>query len=284
MISLAQNSGPPLDYVFQGGLTQQMQARVIGRYAVDHLNLKRFAVVYPNSKHGQEARDAFWDTVQENGGKVVGAESYDPKETDFRQPVDKLSGLFYSEARSRELEVLARMREENDVKKRNRRTEKFFALAPIVDYDAVFIPDVPQVAGQIIPTFAYRDVEKVKFLGNSSWNSPGFMERAKEYGENTVFLDAFFSESSNPRERKYAERYKASFGQEANVVDALAYDAGALLYSIVGNGKDRSDVRDAIKGVSGFQGVTGKITQRDGELLRDMSVLTVKSGKIVELE
>src|SRR5262249_41889348 len=152
-------------------------------HAVQQLGIHKFAMIYPRDKVGEEISQYFWDEVEGMGAQVVGAETYAPGETDFRQAVDKLSGLYYSEARQRELDELAKKREQDKIKKRTRKTEAYFNLRPITDYEAVFIPDEPKVAGQIIPTFAYRDVDHVKFLGTSAWNSPEFPSRVQAYAE-----------------------------------------------------------------------------------------------------
>jgi len=287
MLSLARNAVNNTDYVFQGGLTLQLQAEEVARFAIEKLKLKRFAMVYPNDKSGEEMSQRFWNAVESLGGKVVGAETYAPGETDFRQAVDRLSGLHYTEARQRELEILARERETNNIRRRTRKTEKFFNLQPIIDYDAVFVPDEPKVAGQVIPTFAYRDVEGVKFLGPQTWNSQDFLVRVQAYADHAFFPDAFVAESGSARAKSYAEKFKTQFGQEATAMDALAYDAALLLESVLSSTSEsvnRADVRDRLKAVNNFQGVTGKISYKDGYLMRDLKILSVKSNKIVEVE
>jgi ABC-type branched-subunit amino acid transport system substrate-binding protein len=286
LISLARYSGTATsDYVFQSGLTLRMQAHEIARYAIERLGMKRFAAMYPKDKVGEESMQAFWDSVESLGGEMVGVEGYNPSETDFRQPVDKLSGLYYTEARARELDALAKERETNNIKKRTRKTEQFFSLKPIVDYDAVFIPEEPKVAGQILPTFAYRDVDKVKFLGTSAWNSNELPMRAASAAENSIFVDAFHPESASPLAKKFIEKYKATFGQDPGAMDAMAYDAARVLEMVLAENashSNRADIRDRLKGVKNFPGVTGKISYKEGQFVRDLKILTVKTGKIVE--
>ncbi len=286
LLSLARHPGIQSDFVFQAGLTLKLQAYEIARYAVEKLGIKRFAMVYPRDKVGEESVQRFWDAVEQLGGTVTGIESYNPGETDFRQPVDRLSGLYYLEARARELEALAKDRETNKIKKRTRKTEQYFSLKPIVDYEAVFVPEEPKVAGQILPTFAYRDVDKVKFLGASAWNSPELPERIQNLGESTFFLDAFLTESGSDRARKYAEKYRATYSQDPTAMDALAYDAAHIVeYYITkagSTGLTRTELRDKMRGLKNFNGVTGKIAYEDGQFSRDLKILTVKAGKIVE--
>jgi ABC-type branched-subunit amino acid transport system substrate-binding protein len=284
LISISRKSSQNEDYVFQAGLTHQLQAYGIADYAVKKLGIKRFAMIYPNEKFGIEISQSFWEAIESMGGKIVGAEHYNPGETDFRQVVDRLSGLYYAEARQRELDLLAQEREANHITKRTRRNEQFFRLKPIVDYDAVFIPDEPRVAGQILPTFAYRDVEHVKFLGTSAWDAPEFITRTQPYAEHATFVDAYFPDSKSQTVRNFAEKFKTQFGQEPTAFEAIAYDAANLLKYVLSSSHNltRSDVRDRLKEVRDFTGVTGKMNYKDGQFFRDLRVITVKNGKFVE--
>ncbi|MBI2712770.1 MAG: penicillin-binding protein activator, partial [Bdellovibrio sp.] len=283
LLSLARRETPPMDFVFQAGLTQQIQAFEIARFAIEKMNLKKFAILTPNDKMGQEIAQFFWDAVETLGGKVVGSESYNVGETDFRQPVDKLSGLFYTNARQRELDQKAKDRDELKIKKRTRRTEQYFALHPIVDYDAVFIPDEAKVAGQIIPTFAYRDVEKVRFLGTAAWNSPEFINRTQSQAEDAAFVEAFYPDNMSPTAKKFIDGYRKTFDQEPGSIEALSFDAGSLLKQILTESPimGRAELRNRLRETKGFSGVTGKLTFRDGQFFRNLRLITVKNGRFI---
>lgn len=284
MISLAQQS-VSTDFAIPGALTPQTEALEIARYAIEKMGLKRFAIVHPRDKFGEQRAQAFWDAVESLGGKITAVESYAPNETDFRLPVDKLSGLFYTEARGRETEELAKQREEQQIKKRNRRTEQFFALKPIVDYDAVFIPDEPKVVGQLLPTFAYRDVKGVKFLGIATWHSPDLLARAQNYAEGATFVDAFFPEGGSPTTQKFIQAYKSTYNQDPGAMEALAYDAAQVLELALNRApgvNSRSELKDRLHAIAEFPGVTGHISYANGQLQRTLTVLTIKGGQIVE--
>jgi branched-chain amino acid transport system substrate-binding protein len=269
---------------FQAGVTLQEQTDQIAKFAVDQLKLSRFAEVYPKDKVGVESGNLFWDSVEQVGGKMVGAESYAPDETDFRQVVDKLSGLYYTEARQKELDELAKERELNHIKKRTRKTEQYFSLKPIVDYQAVFIPEEAKATGQILPTFAYRDVDHVRFLGTAAWNSPELYQRAQSYADGVLFTDAFFPTSSSPLTEHFVSLYRSTFNVEPTTMEAVAYDAARVLDHALtsGSAPDRSDLKDRLKDTKDYPSVTGKITVTNGQFARELKILTIKQGKIVE--
>ena len=285
LISLAQQPGAGGEYVFQSAITPKIQADEIARYAVQTLGLHKFAIVYPKDKFGEEYSQDFWNAVDSLGGKVVGIEAYNPTETDFRHVVDKLSGLYFTEFRQRELEALAKARDENHIKKRTRKTEQYFSLKPIVDYEAVFVPDEPKVAGQVLPTFAYRDVDKVKFLGTSAWNSLDLVTRAQKYAEGATFVDGYYAQSSSPTVQKFIDRYKATFNQEPTAIDAVVYDAASLLENVLiaSSSLTRVEVKERLRDIKNFPGVTGKISFKEGQFTRTLKVLTIHDGQIAEV-
>lgn len=287
LLSLARqepSSSATNGFAIPAGLTLRMQAYELARYAIEKLNKKRFAILSPRDKVGQEFTDHFWNAVEILGGSVKGYESYNPGETDFRQQVDKLSGLFYTDARRRELAELTKLREENQITKRNRKTEKYFALPPIVDYDAVFVPDEPRIAGQILPTFAYRDVDNVLFLGPSAWNSPELTSRLENGGDRTFFAEAFFPAAS-PEAQKFVSTYQETFSEAPNSFDAVAYDSAKLLRQALteaGASAKRGDILSELHSIDGFEGATGKIKYREGRFERTLKFLTIHNRQIVE--
>ena len=286
LVSLARTEGQSGDYIFQAGITLKLQAQEAARFAIEKMKLKRFAIIYPSDKVGTDSANTFWDAVEAMGGRIVGAESYAPNETDFRLPVDRLSGLAYPEARQRELDILAKLREDNKITKRTRKTEQFFSLKPIIDYDAVFVPDEPKVAGQIIPTFAYRDIENMKFLGTNAWDTPEFLTRLQEHASNAYFVTAFNPDSTVVRVKKFIDIYKSQYGMDPTTFEAIAYDAASIVEYALSQVPDlgtRADVRSQLHSIRGLQGITGKISYQDGQFSRDLRVFTAKGGKVVEL-
>lgn len=287
LISLARASSSTAlgNYVFQGGITLQMQAEQIARYARQKLGFTRFAEIYPSDKVGIETGNLFWDAIEGLGAEMVGAESYPAGETDFRHVVDKLSGLYYTEARQRELDQLAKQRQLNNIRKRTRKTEQYFSLKPIVDYQAVFIPEEPKVSGQILPTFAYRDVDHVRFLGIAAWNSPELASRAQKSAEGSLFTDAFYAESPASESRQFVDAFRTTFDSDPTSMEAIAYDAGSLVHHVLlQNSATRAEVKDHLQAIKNFPGVTGRINYSNGLFNRNLKVLTIRGGAIAEAE
>lgn len=288
LISLAQQvpTSGNLDFFVPSALTAQVQAAEMARYAIEKLGLKKFAILHPKDKFGQQYSNAFWDAVENMGGKIVGVEGYVPNETDFRQPIDRMSGLYYQDARLREAQELTKVREEQQIKKKTRKNEKLFDLGPIVDYEAVYIPDEPKVIGQVLPTFAFRDVRGVKYLGSATWHSPELISRAQNFAEGSFFVDAWVPESGDPNIQRFLARYKSTYGSDPGMMEALAFDAAEIIQTVLARFpvNSRSELRDKIRGIQNHAGVTGRISYHDGQLGRNLAVLTVRNGLMSQVQ
>lgn len=287
LISLAQQGAAFGEFATQGAVTPKLQAEEIARYATQSLGYKKFAILSPRDRFGEEYSQEFWNAIERLGGTITAYETYDSGETDFRQSLDRLSGTFYKDARQREVDALTQERETNKIKKRTRRTEKYFALPPVISFEAVFIPDEPKSVGLALPTFTYRDIDGVKFLGISAWNSPEMIQRAQKSAEGAVFVDSYFPLSTSPVVRRFAERYRLAFGQEPGSLDAVAFDVGsqaerAVSLETSGGSVERGRVAARIRQIHDAPGVTGNLTVRDGYWSRDLKILTIADQQVAE--
>ncbi len=288
LLTLSQQPANDAVWAFNGGLTAESQTSEIVRYAMTDLKLKRFAILHPRDRFGEEYARLFWDAVEKQGGEVRGIESYTPGETDFRNVIEKLGGLSWPEARRREIADLERQRSQLNITKRNMKTEKYYSLPPITDFEVVFIADEPRVAAQIIPTFAYRDMEGIKFLGSATWNSPELVARAQGQAEGAAFPDVFYHsdspESGSLASSKFRTDYRATFNQEPQALDAIAHDAASILKNVLKglpDGVRRAEIRDRLHNIGEFSGAAGKISSDEaGGWKRKLQILEVHGGKI----
>lgn len=285
LIALSQKEAVGGDYVFNAALTPAIQVQELVRYATEKAGIKNFAVVAPSSKFGEEYANAFWDEVERANGSIRGYETYAEEETDFRNYVDKIVGLSQADARAHEVEELKLLKAATPVKTRSKKFDRMFELKPIVDFQAVFIPDEPKVLGQVLPTFAYRDVENVLFLGVNTWNSQELVARAGQFAEGAIFVDGFYAGSEAPAAKKFIEEYRETFNAEPSLVEVLAYDAAHVMATLVRDkgASSRKGLRDMIMGLRDFPGVAGKISYQEGRLTKRLHFLTVKNGRIEEV-
>jgi len=187
------------EMIFQNSLAPQDQVRSLVNKVMDEMGLRRFAILYPANPYGTYFMNVFWDTVEERGGVINAVESYDTQGTDFTEEIKKMIGLFYPRPNP-EMEEEGGESEEQP--------------KPIIDFDAVFIPDSYQGAGVISSQLAYYDVVGVTLLGTDLWNSKELVEIAGRYVNGAIFPSGFFPGSGYPGVKEFVSQYSSSFGQE----------------------------------------------------------------------
>ena len=286
MLTLSQQSGIVGDYIFRATVSPKQQVTEIANYAVRELGFKKFAIIYPQGHFGQEYADTFWDNVESLGGEITEVESYSSKETDFREAVDRCVGLYYKDSRGRELGELAKSRKEKNITKKTRKTEDYFDLTPIIDFDAIFIPDEAKIVGQIIPTFQYRDVNKTPFLGISTWNSSALLQRLPARSAPAYFVDVLSLDSPPAEFKAFSDKYQQSFNSKPGVLEATAYDAASLVRSFFKSDSaqvSRSDLKDLLMQVKDYPGVTGHLNYDSGEFFRPLRTYSAEKGQITEV-
>lgn len=292
LLTLTQKEPRKSAYVWNAAVTPSQQVQQLVQYAVEKMGLKRFAVLTPQSKFGEEYSAAFLQALgSASSTQLRGHETYPEAETDFRVYIDRLVGLSQTEARAKEIEELELQKQKAlsllKVKNKNqiKKIQRQFALKPIVDFDAIFIPDEPKKLGQILPTFAYRDVENIVFLGIHTWNHPDLLSRVGNFAEGSIFVDGFFKESTNPYSRKFIEEYQALYGTEPTSLEATSYDAARMISAVIERSKPQShdEMQDRLNEVRDFPGISGNISFDNGSLIKSLRLLTIKGGKIQEI-
>ncbi|MBN1275960.1 MAG: penicillin-binding protein activator [Deltaproteobacteria bacterium] len=282
VIILAQKEGivEQGEMVFRNFLTPSQEIRVLVDNAVNEMGIKRFAILYPDNSYGTFFMNLFWDQLEKMGGEVTAAESYTSNETDFADQIQKMTGLYFKRPHS----VLKMLRErwtpeqeENEIY-----PEK---PEPIVDFEAVFIPDDFQRVTMIAPQLAFHDVHNVHLLGTSLWQPSELSEMASKYVQGAIFSSGFPQLSEEYSVVNFIENYKASFDATPGILAAAGYDTIRILKEIMTerNSRTRKDIQQALFALKDFHGITGKTAfNSSGEVEKDVFLFTI-SGKKTRL-
>lgn len=269
--------------VFRNAVTSEMQVRHLVKLAIEELGYRRFAILYPNDPYGVEYANLFWDEVLARGGSITAAQTYDPSETDFRKPIKRLVGTYYLEDRLTEYK--GRLADWYNKQKtiHGRTSPPDDLLPPIVDFDAIFVPDSPKAMGQIAPMLAYQGVNRVKLLGTNIWNSNEFLRRGQQNVQGALFVDAPLANDPNFKNSRFFNLFKRTFNQEPGLFEAQGYEVGLLLRELIERGeRSRLGLVQSLGQVREFVGVSGPMSMSpQRELVRPLQVLAVKDGAIV---
>ncbi|MBI3583230.1 MAG: ABC transporter substrate-binding protein [Nitrospinae bacterium] len=252
-------------YIFRNSLTNQIQGKAIAYYSVNHLNLRKFAVLYQRDQYGIELKTAFEDEIKSFGGEIIFSEPFDPDQNDFEPQIAAIGGIKDSD--------LKKLLESDKPK-------------PELKYEAIFIPGTADRAGLILPELVYYNISNVTILGGNGLNSPDLIRIGGKYAEGVIFADGFFPSSENPIVKEFVERYRIFYNKEPDIHNANSYDAARILLEIIKNGaKNREDIKNGLLNLKEYNGVSGITTvQSSGDSEKTLYFLTVKHGKIVEMK
>ncbi|OGP96676.1 MAG: hypothetical protein A2157_15305 [Deltaproteobacteria bacterium RBG_16_47_11] len=254
------------DFVFQNSLTPTEQIQALAHFAVKELELRTFAVFYPNSPYGLYFKNLFNQEITRRGGKILGSVVYQEGQTDFSQ---EIKGFF-------KIRVLS---------KPDAKRKKEDEFKPLLSVDGIFIPDTHDRVGMILSQMAFFDV-KGTFLGTNSWNGPGLISIGGKAAEGAIFVDTFLAKNPSPLIVRFVEEFRKSFQRDPETLEALSYDGAKLIKEILQSKSVSSplQLQEELRQVKTYQGVTGlKGFGEDGKSIRTLSILAVKKGQIEKI-
>ena len=288
LICLAQAEGITADrpFVFRGFLTPVQQVQQLVEHVTTKLGLQRFAVLAPDNSYGKLASEAFTAEVLQRGGEVQQQVYYDPTSGDFRKSAAELAAKDYT-ARSYEFHKL-----KEDARKRGMDPDKV-VLPPMVEYQAIFIPDSYQRVPLVASALAYeefaigefkpkRDDIPLLLLGLNGWNDDSIARQGGKYVRGGVFVDAFFPGSDELQVQSFIASFRTEFERSPGTVDALGYDAARMVAQAVAQGPGRREVmQEVLMAVELPDSVSGGVRfDEQGEVIRSLEVLAIGKDRI----
>jgi len=319
MISLSRADGLTSlgEYIFRDMPTSNAQARAVAEYAQKKLNAKSFGILQPDSAYGDEMARYFWDAIDAGGSEVRAFEHYPLRTTTFKPFVQRMVGrspedLDERQQFSEQAEKIAK--EISDPYRRRKALSQLRnQQAPVVDFDAVFIPDAARTVRLIAPAIAAEDVittgcdtrelevvkrttkneqlHTVQLLGTSLWDSPDLVDERSgvaRYVQCSIFVDVFFANSERPATRKFVDEFSTTYRRPPGFLEAHAYDAAGLLKRILEERRpqSRDELRAALASAGKpFEGAAGDtVFGKDREAQKAFFWLWINRGSIVEFD
>jgi ABC-type branched-subunit amino acid transport system substrate-binding protein len=294
-------------YVFRLMLTAQAQAQALADVAIQRRGLRRVVVLYPEIPYGTELRTAFGVEVEARGGTISRALGYEPDRANFAPMAKELVGRSQVEQRADWREIhKAIVKEITDPYRRAKALEKARKeLPPIIEFDAVFVPDFARSVTLLAPALAVEDVvtacdpheieriqkvspwtvKPVLLLGGNGWDDPAVVEKAGKYVECAIFVDGFFAGSERIETKRFVLAFQQAHARVPSILEASAHDAARMVAAAMGRGvSGRKEMRDALATQAPFPGATGDVAfDARGEPVRSLFFLTVDKGAIREM-
>ena len=275
------------DSVFRNSISSEMYIKHLVRVAMEEFNLTRFAILYPNDSYGVEYANLFWDEVLRRGGQVNGVQTYPPAEKDFKGQIQRLVGTYYLEDRLDEYRLYLKEWEKKQKKLTDRNRPPEDLLPPIVDFEAIFIPDEASAVGQISQMLVYNDVSGLRLMGTNIWNKQAneFIKRGEASVENSLFVDSHMPSEKELEQTSFYQDYFRAFGQKPTDFEIQAYDTARILKKALDRGaSSRQGLAADLRDTKDFQGVIGPISiNARREFTRPIVALTVANGQIQKI-
>jgi ABC-type branched-subunit amino acid transport system substrate-binding protein len=253
------------DCVFRHFLTQNIQVKSVLEYAFNTLELKRFAVLYPDEPYGRDMTRLFEAEVKRRGGSVVASEVYAPKTTDFGKQIKKISAVAGKKPAGTGLGD-----EYQETKS---------------GIDGIFIPDSAETVGLILPQLHFYDINDAILLGTNLWHSDKLIGLAGKYLQQAVIPDGFFVESQDPRVIHFMEKFGEAYDGKPGFVEAVAYDTAMAVFQVLDqNPKSFREVKQMLVNQGGVRGVTGVTAfEPSGEADKMIYLLSGNAEGFVEI-
>jgi ABC-type branched-subunit amino acid transport system substrate-binding protein len=161
--------------------------------------LKRVAILKPTSGKADKVIEYFKQSIVAAGGEVVTELPYTPGSFETMQ--DAAFKLFKMSMTGREEEFKAAYKKAQEDAEANGEAfnAKMVYLKPIIDFDAVFIPDDFRTIRYFIKIFRYNRVERVTMIGNHEWRSPALIEPYDDFLSGSIFADFIGSYAKIPQ-------------------------------------------------------------------------------------
>lgn len=233
------------DYIFRNCLSDEVQAIQLAEYAANELGLKKFAIMFTNNDYGLSLKEAFESKAKEIA-EVVGVETYNDGEKDFRAQLTKLKGA-----------------------------------NPDALYIAGYYTEAAKIAQQ-----AKEQGLNVQLLGADGFYSPVLVELGGETVEGAIFTAGFFTDDPSENAQNFVKAYEEKFNSEPDMFAAQAYDAAMILLTALQNsdGVSGQAHQQAMLNIKDFPGITGSTSfTDDGDAIKDIIILKVQDGKFTKI-
>ncbi len=268
------------EYIFRNNQSWKQEVQKLADYAMDKLQACRFLILYAKTREGRQKMRHFWNAVEQNGCDVLAVEGFKHEgQKSLVNEFDTFTGKI-KQISTKDKNILKELKEKED---------------PVHNFDALY---VAVGAGGvknlrlILPYSAVYKMRNIKFLGDSGWNdsalpfSPGVSGVRKP-----IFADSFFLGSKTEKIEQLKRIHEQILYRHQNYIGpssytAHAYDTLMILMQLLNDERHQShrDLKDALKKMENFQGVSGKLRfDNKGEAIREIHLLTLKRGKIQPL-
>lgn len=242
-------SGPGIaekgEYIFRVFTNSNIDAPVSAKSLLK-ANYSKFGVLYSNDEYGTSYYLSFKKTIEEAGGKILGAETFLKADTDYKTQLLKLK-------------------------------EKGVEVIYIVGVDTSYLTAFKQAKDlRLNQTLA----------GNWVLASPSLMQKFGNLSEGAyITTPAFYFEKKSDKVIAFNNKFSVKYNATADAYSAFGYDSLMLIAeSIKLKGQSSEQVKDGLLMVK-YDGLLGPLSfDKEGEIKFDLYPARIENQKIKLLE
>ena len=238
----------------------EAEAVALANHTVNTLKVTNLAILADASPFGQGLAQGFQQDFERAGGKIAGVLTFEPNTTDLTAQAQQLMEL------------------ERQAPKTDAEGGSGFA---------VFVAAAGDDLANALRTLRQQGYES-RILASSALASGDVVAAVGQAAEFVYFAQTPFDTTSTEEPMaSFVKAYEAKYGDPPGFYAAHGYDAVMVLVQALrqANSAMALDVRNGLKGLADFPGVTGNIQFRDnGDVQRFMRVHLISDGKPRDFE
>ena len=252
-------------WIFRNVLTNSAQAAAAAQYGLRQ-NLKKFVIFAPDDAYGRDLTRVFTQELARKA-EILATINYPPETNDFGPYIRKLIEI---DLRSQRIPI------PDDDKERKK---LFQAYAPT--FDALYLPGYAEKVGLLLPQLVFYNISGKTIIGSNNWHTPDLIERAGRHAEGAVIVDGFYPESQDPAVKAVVDAYRSAYQDEPDNLSAQAYDAAAMVLSLLAAKKDTpAAIREGLLNLRDFPGISGSTSfMGSGESQKKLFLIMIEDGK-----
>lgn len=285
-------------YFYQLNNKTESQAEFIARFAIDSLQIKRFATFAPIENKFVALVNHFLETCESNDAEVVAQEWYYPGEQDFYKKFMKLKrkGLKLSFADSvlvdnpglsdNEIDSLYTLYliDENEKAEENF-TKVDSADIAVTSIQGLFVPIYEEDLQFIAPQIAYSNIQAQVF-GNSDWYTVDELKKNKNYIDGIIFNGDGYLNEEDWDFRKFRNDFRTKYQKSPTKYNLLGFDTFSYILQHLKNLKqpiNRAEFIDLINKKLNYNGIFKNIKLDDQHSNTKVQMIKYKFGQFLPL-
>ena len=185
-------------YVMQFFQNDQILSNTLAKECTKR-NYTNISILYPSSNFKEASINSFIKNLLYRNIRVNEIVSYIPENFNSMNRAVSFLTKTLPDIRPEEYQALREQKELEAIQNGLEFNEKEVILKPIMNADAIFIPDNFQNLKFLIKLFKYHGIHKIPLIGTPSWRSIQIIKPWNRFLENAFFVDFIGSYKSLPK-------------------------------------------------------------------------------------